>query len=73
MLTILSFIIYLLIINSHHTLYYNKVFELVITFTLKKKKKKKKLVITLNTLTYIYIRYFLPNHYATFRYSLSPF
>ena len=70
MLTILSFIIYLLIINSHHTLYYNKVFELVITFTL---KKKKKLVITLNTLTYIYIRYFLPNHYATFRYSLSPF
>ena len=70
MQTILSFIIYLLIINSHHTLYYNKVFELVITFTLKKKKKK---VITLNTLTYIYIRYFLPNHYATFRYSLSPF
>ena len=70
MQTILSFIIYLLIINSHHTLYYNKVFELVITFTL---KKKKKLVITLNTLTYIYIRYFLPNHYATFRYSLSPF
>ena len=68
MLTILSFIIYLLIINSHHTLYYNKVFELVITFT-----QKKKLVITLNTLTYIYIRYFLPNHYATFRYSLSPF
>ena len=39
MQTILSFIIYLLIINSHHTLYYNKVFELVITFTLKKKKK----------------------------------
>ena len=68
MQTILSFIIYLLIINSHHTLYYNKVFELVITFT-----QKKKLVITLNTLTYIYIRYFLPNHYATFRYSLSPF
>ena len=44
--------------NSHHTLYYYKIFELVITS---------------NMLTYIYIRYFLPYlASATFRCSVSP-